>query len=71
VSLCFAYSYSLFILVLLKMSEANILSEVSPTLSQPHSNPALTAIGRIKPTPSNPKGYPPYELTKVPNYTNS
>jgi hypothetical protein len=53
------------------MSEANISSEVSPTLLQPHSNPALATIGRIEPTPSNPKGYPPYELTKVPGYTNS
>ena len=53
------------------MSEANVLSEVSPTLLQPHSNPALAAIGRIEPTPSNPKGYPPYKLTKVPSYTNS
>jgi hypothetical protein len=53
------------------MSEANVSSEVSPTLSQPHSNPALAAIGRIEPTPSNPKGYPPYELAKVPGYTNS
>jgi hypothetical protein len=53
------------------MSEANILSEVSPTLSQPYSNPALATIRRIEPTPSNPKGYPPYKLTKVPSYTNS
>ena len=53
------------------MFEANILLEVSSTLSQPYSNPALIAIRRIKPTPSNPKGYPPYELAKVPGYTNS
>jgi hypothetical protein len=53
------------------MSEANVLSEVSPTLLQPHSNPALAAIRRIEPTPSNPKGYPPYKLAKVPSYTNS
>jgi hypothetical protein len=53
------------------MSEANVLLEVSPILLQPHSNPALAIIGRIEPIPSNPKGYPPYELTKVPGYTNS
>jgi hypothetical protein len=27
-------------------------------------------MGRITPTPGNPKGYPPYELTKVLGYTN-
>jgi hypothetical protein len=53
------------------MSEANALSGVSPALSQPHSDPALAAIGRIEPNPGNPKGYPPYELSKVPGYTNA
>jgi hypothetical protein len=53
-----------------KMSEANALSGVSPALSQPHSDPTLAAIRRIKPNPGNPKGYPPYELSKVPGYTN-
>jgi hypothetical protein len=52
------------------MSEANALSGVSPALSQPHSDPALAAIRRIEPNPGNPKGYPPYELSKVPGYTN-
>jgi hypothetical protein len=27
-------------------------------------------MGRITPTPGNPKGYPPYELAKVLGYTN-
>jgi hypothetical protein len=53
------------------MSEANALSGVSPALSQPHSDPALAAIRRIEPNPSNPKGYPPYKLSKVPGYTNA
>jgi hypothetical protein len=33
-------------------------------------DPAFAVIRRIEPTPSNPKGYPPYELSKVPGYTN-
>jgi hypothetical protein len=52
------------------MSEANALLGVSPAFSQPYSDPALAAIGRIEPNPGNPKGYPPYELSKVPGYTN-
>ena len=52
------------------MSEANNSSGVSPVLLQPHLNPALIIVGRIEPTPSNPKGYPPYNLLKVPSYTN-
>jgi hypothetical protein len=54
-----------------EMSKANALSGVSPALSQPYSDPALAAIRRIEPNPGNPKGYPPYELSKVPGYTNT
>jgi hypothetical protein len=38
---------------------------------QPHLDPTLAANGRIIPAPSNPKGYPPYELLKVLSYTNN
>ena len=42
-----------------------------PATAQPHPNPALAALGRIEPTPGNPKGYPRYELTDVYSYTNT
>ena len=38
---------------------------------QPHPNPRLAALGRITPSPGNPKGYPPFNLAHVAGYTNN
>jgi hypothetical protein len=53
------------------MPEENTLPGVSPASSQLHLNLTLTVIGRIAPTLNNPKGYPLYEPSKVPSYTNA
>ena len=37
----------------------------------PHPDSQLADLGRICPTPTNPKGYPPYDVSKVTSYTNS
>src|SRR5215475_7821748 len=52
-------------------SSVQLQATTPPTTAQPHPNPLLAAKGRIAPTPGNPKGYPPYELTNVHSFTNS
>ena len=47
------------------------MSGVSPAFSQSHLDLTLTIIGRIASTLNNLKGYPPYEPSKVPSYTNA
>jgi hypothetical protein len=37
----------------------------------PHPDSQLADLGRICPTLTNPKGYPPYDVSKVTSYTNS
>lgn len=37
----------------------------------PHPDSQLADLGRICPTPTNPKGYPPYDVSKVTSYTNA
>jgi hypothetical protein len=37
----------------------------------PHPDSQLADLGRICPTSTNPKGYPPYDVSKVTSYTNS
>jgi hypothetical protein len=53
------------------MSEAGKSSQNPSASMQPHPDPTLAANGRIIPAPGNPKGYPPYELSKVLGYTNN
>jgi hypothetical protein len=53
------------------MSEAGKSSQNPSALMQPYLDPTLTANGRIIPALGNPKGYPPYKLSKVLGYTNN
>jgi hypothetical protein len=39
--------------------------------ANPTDNPTTNPNTRVMPTPDNPRGYPPFEMHRVPNYTNN
>ena len=50
---------------------SNANSSGNTNIPDDSAEPVINPQARVEPTPKNPRGYPPFDLRLVPNYTNN